>query len=74
MKCEMKCIIQFEFSGPFRFRPKVEWFSSMKRVIWLWFSVAYYQCNINDLKSVFADAWREDEFEIDEELISRLRS
>lgn len=70
----MKLIVQFEIAGPIRLHPKLENFPTMKRLIWLWFSIAVYpHCGINDLKSVFADAWRHHEFEIDEDLIDRLR-
>jgi len=52
-------IIQFEASPPFRLRPKVERMGPMTRIIWTWFSVAYYhRVNINGLFRAFMEEGR----------------
>ncbi len=51
-------ILMFEVKPPFRAKPKVERTGPMTRLIWGWFSVAYFhRCGINDIGRAF----REDE-------------
>ncbi len=51
-------ILMLEITPPFRMKPKAERTGPMTRLIWGWFSVAYFhRCGINDVGRAF----REDE-------------
>ncbi|BBL70340.1 hypothetical protein [Methylogaea oryzae] len=47
-------IILFEWAPPFRWRPKREHYGPMRRFIWGWWSVAWFEgCGINQLLAAY---------------------
>lgn len=50
----MKFVLMFEWSAPFRWKPKLETIGVQYRFIWTMFSVAVYRgVNMNDLFNAF---------------------
>lgn len=49
-------ILMAEIAKPFRWRGRIERYGFMTRLIWGWFSVAYFNgIGLNDLRHVFSE-------------------
>jgi hypothetical protein len=53
-------VIMFEIAPPFRFRPKVEMFGALVRIIWGYFSVSHISGGVNDIAKAFRTSEREE--------------
>jgi len=53
-------IIMFEIIPPFRWKMKIDKCGPMTRVIWGYFSIAYFhKCGINDLRNAFIEDFKD---------------